>query len=133
MKQALENNFFIRWFRKSLFRQLLIPFIILLVFVGGIISFVSYKSSATLTTEELSSNVESQMETLSDTFDIYFSNIESILERFAVHELLLDPLHNEEELLGAFQETVDVTPAITNLYTGLRSEVRRVGKVMCSC
>lgn len=121
MKQALENNFFIRWFRKSLFRQLLIPFIILLVFVGGIISFVSYKSSATLTTEELSSNVESQMETLSDTFDIYFSNIESILERFAVHELLLDPLHNEEELLEAFQETVDVTPAITNLYTGLKT------------
>lgn len=119
MKQESQRNFITRWFRKSLLRQLLIPFIVLLIFVGGLISFVSYKSSADLTTEELSNNVESQMETLSDTFDIYFSDIESILERFANHELLLDPLGNRKELLKAFQETVDVTPAITNLYTGL--------------
>lgn len=119
MKRVSKNKSATRWMKKSLLRQLVLPFILLLVFVGVIISSVSYKSSSNLTTEELSNNVESQMITLSDSFDIYFSNIESILERFATQELMLNPLKNEKELLKAFKETTDVTPAITNLYTGL--------------
>lgn len=121
MKETAERFSLTSWFKNSLLMQIIVPFIILIVLVGGIISFVSYQSSVNLTTDELTNNVEGQMVNMSDTFDIYFSNIASVLNRFADNELLKEPLNHEEEVLKAFGETVDQTPAITNLYTGLAS------------
>src|SRR5690625_1949154 len=108
-------------FRNSLQLKILIPFVILIVLTGGVISAVSYQSSVTMTTDELSQSVESQMLGMNETFEIYFDNMESVLNRFADHELLEEPLQNEKDVLQTFKETQEITPAITNLYTGLAS------------
>lgn len=124
MKQTKNNqakrkfNIF-PWIRKSLQLQILIPFITLIVLTGGIISYVSYQSSVNITTDELTDSVEGQMRSMNDTFEIYFSNIESVLNRFETHELLKDPLKNEQDVLQIFKETQETTPALTYIYTGL--------------
>lgn len=124
MKQTTNNkpsNKFciFSFFTKSLQTQILIPSIILIVLTGVVISFVSYQSSVDMTTKELTSNVEEQMKSMSGTFDIYFTNIESHLNRITSNELLKDPLKNKKNILQDFKETVKSTPVITNLYTGL--------------
>lgn len=53
------------FFKKSLQRQILIPFITLLVVVGIVISFVSYTYSVSITTKELSESVKQQANILS--------------------------------------------------------------------
>lgn len=121
MEQTSKKFNLTSWFKDSLLMQIIVPFIILIFLVGGIISFVSYQSSVNLTTDELTNNVEGQMVNMSDSFDIYFSNIASVLNRFADNELLTDPSSHKQEVLSTFGETVDQTPAITNLYTGLSS------------
>src|SRR5690625_4586639 len=106
-------------FRNSLQLKILIPFVILIVLTGGVISAVSYQSSVTMTTDELSQSVESQMLGINETFEIYFDNMESVLNRFADHELLEESLQNEKDVLQTFKETQETTPAIAYLYTGL--------------
>ena len=77
------------FYKNSLRNQILIPFIILILFTGGVISFVSFNFSVKNTTEELSENVEGQMVNLNDTFEIFFSNISNTLERYTSNELLI--------------------------------------------
>ncbi|WP_232824040.1 methyl-accepting chemotaxis protein [Paraliobacillus zengyii] len=60
MKNKLES-----FFNKSLQRQILIPFITLLIVVGIVISFVSYTYSVSITTNELSESVKQQANILS--------------------------------------------------------------------
>src|SRR5699024_8330604 len=128
------------FFTKTLQRQILIPFLILLLLVVGVVAVVSYQSSAQNTTDELTKNVENQMAGMDDTFEIFFNNIENTIDRFVFSELLsdYDPENNEEilERLAAMQASDD---SIAFIYTGIeeteemiRSEERRVGKE-CRC
>lgn len=108
--------------KNSLQLQIIIPFIILIVVTGGVISFVSYQSSVDMTTEELTNNVEGQMQSMSDTFDIYFNNVENTLERLSSNKLVQDPMNHEQDVLTSFKETVEANSSITNLYTGLPTD-----------
>src|SRR5690625_4723459 len=85
-------------FRNSLQFKILIPFVILIVLTGGVISFVSYQSSVSMSTDELSQSVENQMIGMNETFEIYFDNMESVLNRFADNELLEE--RSEERRVG---------------------------------
>jgi len=105
-------------FRKSLLLKFLVPIVLLLILTGGIVAFVSYQSNVRLTTGELTENVEGQMKTMNDTFDICFSNIESILDRFVSHDLLNELENNKDEMMQMFQEAEEATKYI---YTGLAS------------
>lgn len=108
------------FFTKTLQRQILIPFLILLLLVVGVVAVVSYQSSAQNTTDELTKNVENQMAGMDDTFEIFFNNIENTIDRFVFSELLsdYDPDNNEEilERLAAMQASDD---SIAFIYTGI--------------
>ena len=107
------------WFKSSLQKQILIPFIILIIVTGGVIAYVSYESSINITTDELTDSVEGQMVSMNDTFEIYFANMHHTLERFEANELFEDPVENEDHILQMFKETQEVTPTIEFIYTGL--------------
>src|SRR5699024_6581308 len=119
MKQMKNNqakrkfNIF-PWIRKSLQLQILIPFITLIVLTGGIISYVSYHSSVNITTDELTDSVEGQMRSMNDTFEIYFSNIESTLNRLTSNDSFKDPLNSEKNIVQMFKETNETMPTITH-------------------
>lgn len=107
------------FYKDSLQSKILIPFLILIILTGGIISFVSFKFSVNNTTEELTKNVESQMVSLNDTFEIFFNDMSSILERFSDNDLLINyEADDKDELLQAFKETQETTPSAALIYTG---------------
>src|SRR5699024_1277163 len=65
----------------SLRRQITIPFVLLIIFAVGIVAVVSYTSSVRITTNELSNSVNSQIASVNDTFNLYFTNMENYLTR----------------------------------------------------
>src|SRR5699024_1477619 len=83
------------------------------------VAYVSYSFSVKNTTEELTVNVEGQMVSMNDTFEMFFANIESILERFSTNNLVANyKPKNEEDLIQTFKETEETTSSISNLYIG---------------
>ncbi|MFA1822271.1 methyl-accepting chemotaxis protein [Virgibacillus oceani] len=105
---------------KSIQSKIMIPFLILIIFTGGIVAFVSYQSSVDITTEELSNNVENQMAGMNDTFNIFFANIDNTLNRLTSNELLLNYSTQETDaLFHTFRETGEADESILNIYTGI--------------
>jgi len=107
------------FYKSSLQNKILIPFIILIILTGGVVAYVSYNFSVKNTTEELTANVEGQMVSMNDTFEMFFANIESILDRFSTNSLVKNyKPKNKEELIQTFKETAETTSSISNLYIG---------------
>lgn len=103
----------------SLQNKILIPFIILVVLTGLIVSLINYFISFQNTTEELSKNVENQMVGLNDTFNLFFATTSSTLERLSLNDLVRnDPVEHEEEVNTYFAETVDTSSSMAAVYTG---------------
>lgn len=108
------------FYTQSLQYKILFPFITLMIITGGVISFVSYHYSVKTTTEELSQNVETQMVSMNDTFEIFFSNIDSTLNRLTSNRLLIDYNDkNNVDIIELFKHTVDTDRYVANLYTGI--------------
>ena len=105
---------------KSIQNQILIPFLILIILTGGVVAAVSYNFSIRNTTQELTKNVESQMVSLNDTFEMFFLNINHTLDRFISNELVANHQpETRQDLLGYFGETKETNPSIANIYTVL--------------
>ncbi|MHA6253294.1 methyl-accepting chemotaxis protein [Oceanobacillus sp. CAU 1775] len=108
--------------RKSIRNEILIPFLLLLVISIGAVAFVSYQSSVNNTVDELSLNVESQMDGMNDTFDMFFENISSHLERFLTSDIVLDyEPETRDDLLDYYQETQETNDMITSIYSAIDS------------
>ena len=105
---------------KSIQNQILIPFLILIILTGGVVAAVSYNFSVRNTTQELTKNVESQMVSLNDTFEMFFLNINNTLDRFISNDLVANyQPETRQDLLGYFGETKETNPSIANIYTVL--------------
>lgn len=109
---------FNHFFRKTLKRQILIPFLTLIVITGSITAYVGYKNSVDMTTKELTENVKSQMMTLNDSFELFFASMVSTLERITGKEELVDSHLNESYIFQQLEETVESDQNITNMYFG---------------
>lgn len=104
-------------FLRSIKSRILLSVLILFILAVSAVATVSYHSSAQNTTTELTNNVVSQMEAMNGTFDLFFSNIESIVERFSDNELILNYTDDEfDELLEYMAETQETTEEITTIY-----------------
>ena len=105
--------------KKSLQNKILFPFLILIIFATGIISYVSYNFNVINTTKELSKNMETEMSTVNQSFEIFFFNIDNILQRLSNVEFILNPVsENKAKISQIFQETHDYTPTLAYLYMG---------------
>lgn len=117
-KQAKQVRSIRGFFTKSIQRQILIPFILLILLTGGVVAVVSYHSSVKNTTDALTENVESQMVSMDDTFEMFFSNLDNTLERFISNDLVVNyQPESRDTLLQYFAETQETTPVIANIYT----------------
>lgn len=107
------------FYSRSIQNQIIIPFIILILVTGGVISIVSYASSVQLTTNELTKTVENQMENMNDTFDLFFSTTGSTLNLFASKSDVINHEYGKgEKLVQLFKETKESTSTISSLYIG---------------
>ncbi|GFZ80744.1 methyl-accepting chemotaxis protein TlpA [Compostibacillus humi] len=118
-KKRSATNIF-HFFSKSLQNKILFPILLLIIFAGGAVSFISYYYSVKNTTTELTNNVESQMESIDNTFEMFFSNIESTLNRLITNDLLVKyKRENYRDILTYFEETQATNEYIANIYTGI--------------
>lgn len=103
----------------SLQSKILTPFLMLILLTAIVISLVSYSFSVTNTTKELSKNVEGEMQMMDQSFELFFSNITSVLDRFSASKELYDyQPENKGKLNQLLKETQESTPTIAFIYTG---------------
>lgn len=106
------------FFNKTIQRQILLPFLILIMVGGLIIAGVSYTFSVSQTTDELVNNVEQQMASLNDSFDTYFQTQEQVVQNLANSRKLQNFEHFKEEMLLNFVDMDNMNDSITNIYYG---------------
>ncbi|MCT4475682.1 hypothetical protein N0U24_00725 [Peribacillus frigoritolerans] len=76
------------WYFNSLKKQILIPFLALIMISGMAISYMSYKNSIELTTQELTGTTEEQVKSMNDSFETFFQKTENQLDRISNHDFL---------------------------------------------
>lgn len=102
---------------KTLKTKILVPFIFLILFTGGIVAIISYNFTIKMTVNELTKSAESQMASMSNTFDMFFASTDTILNQYTASQLVLDyKPKNRDELLERMQETKDANSAIAFIY-----------------
>ncbi|MFD1019455.1 methyl-accepting chemotaxis protein [Thalassobacillus hwangdonensis] len=111
-----------RFFTKTLQRQILIPFLALLIIGGLTIASISYKFSVDTTTKELVSSVEQQMFSLNDTFNIFFDAKESIARQFESDDVVVTL--SENEMIDTFMRMAEADDAIDLIYFGKEEDGR---------
>ncbi|YCA11678.1 methyl-accepting chemotaxis protein [Bacillus sp. AK128] len=114
MSRKKKSNYF----TKTLQRQILIPFLSLIVIAILILSFVLYRSTVSIVTEELELVVQDQMYSMNSTFELFFKQNENVINRFVNQTEVQNFNGNEAPLLKAFGETAEVEEAISNVYLG---------------
>lgn len=106
-------------FWQSIQTKILFPFLLLIILTGGIVALVSYNFSSNATEKQMTENIENQMDSLNDTFELFFDNIHSTLNRVSSNDLLLDYEAGEsDDLFQYFQETDDNSEMIMAIYSG---------------
>lgn len=104
-------------FNRSLQRQILFPFLTLIIASVVIISFTNYTINKNSLISEKATVIEVQMENLNDTFDTFFTNKENILNRFSQNSLIQNYQDDEyNELIDYLSATVDADDVIINMY-----------------
>ncbi|SFA81576.1 MULTISPECIES: methyl-accepting chemotaxis protein [unclassified Bacillus (in: firmicutes)] len=109
---------FKNYFTSKIQRQILIPFLSLLIIAGGIIAFISYTLSVKMTTNELTLTVKEQMKNTNEAFEIFFHNTESTISLFANNEEVKNYNTNREAILNDFKAKIESDKTITNIYMG---------------
>lgn len=105
--------------QKSIKTKLLIPFTLLILFAGGTVALISYNFTIKMMVNELTNSSESQMKSMSETFDMFFSNTDNIIQQYTVNSLLLEyKQENHAELISRLQETKDAYASIAFIYAG---------------
>ncbi|WML44421.1 methyl-accepting chemotaxis protein [Neobacillus sp. PS3-40] len=105
-------------FTKRLQRQILIPFLLLIIIGGSSIAYISYTYSVTTTTKELSLTVKEQLKNTNEGFEIFFNNMKSTVNRFANKDEIKTYDQNKDALLKDFGEMAKSDKAIMNIYFG---------------
>jgi PAS domain S-box-containing protein len=92
-KNTLARSFFARAPKTTLFRVLIVPFMVLLVIVGALISFVSYKNAQSAVNELANSLMAEVGKRIDQNLDSYLRDIEEITQTNAslVRSGMLNP------------------------------------------
>src|SRR5690625_4210899 len=100
-------------FNAGLQLQITIPFVILIIIAVGVVAALSYNSSVRTTTDELSNSIESQISSVNETFNLYFSNMENHLTRMS-NESGIRHYNGEDfnALYASLQESNETDPHI---------------------
>jgi methyl-accepting chemotaxis protein len=105
-------------FTKTLQRQILIPFLSLIIVSVLALSIISYNQSVRVVTKGLETEMQERMVGLNSTFELFFQNNEKIVERFTASNEISNYKTETDELLSSFSETAKVEESITSIYFG---------------
>jgi methyl-accepting chemotaxis protein len=104
------------FFNRTLQRQILIPFLTLIVGAGIVIGYASYTFGVSITTDELTDNVEKQMNTLSDSFDLFFQTQEDIVNHYAEQQAFINYSTEQDRVIRRMDDIRSSNEKTKNAY-----------------
>lgn len=110
------------WYFNSLKKQILIPFLALIMISGMAISYMSYKNSIDLTTQELTGTTEEQVKSMNDSFEIFFQKTENQLDRIGKYPIMSTYDKNLESIMDEFSYTQSSNSEINGIYLGTEKD-----------
>ncbi|MGE7877764.1 methyl-accepting chemotaxis protein [Peribacillus muralis] len=114
------------WYFNSLKKQILIPFLALIMISGLAISYMSYKNSIELTTDELTGTTEEQVRSMNASFEIFFKKTEDQLDRISNYPSMVIYEKKPESIIDEFSHTQSSNSEINGLYLGTQKEGKTV-------
>ncbi|SDK20464.1 methyl-accepting chemotaxis protein [Sediminibacillus albus] len=116
-KKSREN-----FFTKTLQRQILIPFITLILLAGAGIGYISYTYSTSLTTGELTNSIESQTNVLNQSFETFFKGQEQIIDHYAEQNEFTNFENERSAMMDSLANISSSNEAISTAYLGTETE-----------
>ncbi|MFD6207598.1 methyl-accepting chemotaxis protein [Peribacillus sp. NPDC060253] len=110
------------WYFNSLKKQILIPFLAMIMISGLAISYMSYKNSIDLTTEELTITTKEQVKSMDDSFEIFFQKTEDQLDRMSKYPIMGAYDKNPDSIISEFSNTQSSNSEINGLYLGTEND-----------
>ncbi len=120
-KQSQVENWkrkFRNLFSRTLQRQILIPFLSLLIVSSGILAFVSYTNTVSVVTTELTNAVGEQMVGMNESFELFFENTGNTINRYVEKQEIKKFGMNKNYIMKSFEESAGADETITNIYLG---------------
>ncbi|MFJ7754299.1 methyl-accepting chemotaxis protein [Peribacillus muralis] len=114
------------WYFNSLKKQILIPFLALIMISGLAISYMSYKNSIELTTDELTGTTEEQVKSMDESFEIFFKKTEDQLDRISSYPSMVTYEKKPELIIDEFSHTQSSNSEINGLYLGTQKEGKTI-------
>ncbi len=105
------KNISIRW-------KILIPFLLLILVTGGLLSYFSYQYQVKLTLEHFTQNISDTMKRTNETFDIVFKNVEDTVSMLSESHDLYTYKDNSLVILNKFREIQMSNEAFQSVYYG---------------
>ncbi|MDP9743080.1 UNVERIFIED_ORG: hypothetical protein QFZ59_004910 [Bacillus sp. B2I3] len=110
------------WYFNSLKKQILIPFLALIMISGMAISYMSYKNSIELTTQEITGSTEEQVKSMNDSFETFFQKTENQLDRISKYPIMVSYDKNLESIMDEFSYTQTSNSEINGIYLGTEKD-----------
>lgn len=111
--------------RKSMQHQILLPFLVLIIITGSIISFMNYRLSSDTMVDQLANNTVNEVTNLNDTFNMFLKNTDNVLDRFSENELITAyNSDNEDAIIDYLEESITSYETIENAYVGFQETAK---------
>ncbi|MFD9627588.1 methyl-accepting chemotaxis protein [Peribacillus muralis] len=114
------------WYFNSLKKQILIPFLALIMISGLAIAYMSYKNSIELTTHELTDTTKEQVKSLNESFELFFKKTEDQLDRISKYPSMSTYEKDPESIFDEFSHTQSSNSEINGLYLGTEKEGKTI-------
>lgn len=112
-------TFLKKWFTMSIRRQILVPFLSVIIISCFLISLFSYQSIMKITTSAQTKTTKEQVKALNDSIEIFFDNMESTINRVSVKNELHNTKTKRSIIMKEFEQTTIHNPSIGSLYFGV--------------
>ncbi|MGE7602732.1 methyl-accepting chemotaxis protein [Peribacillus sp. NPDC097675] len=110
------------WYFNSLKKQILIPFLTLIIISGMVISYFAYNQTIELTTDELKNTTEGQVKNINESFESFFQKTEDHLNRMSKYGTMTTPTKDTDRILSEFANTQSTNKEINGVYMGTEKE-----------
>ncbi|MCM3650455.1 methyl-accepting chemotaxis protein [Metabacillus litoralis] len=101
------------WYEKTLQRQILLPFILIIIISCFLLTTVNYYFNFTAITKDFETNVNKSTLTLNDTFELFFNETEAEINRISSN---VTGMNDQEELMKILVESKTFNEAFISAY-----------------
>ena len=95
-----------RWYTKTIQRQILIPFLSLIILSCGFVYFINYENSMNLTSTTLANTTQQESIALQNSFELFFRDMESTINVSSENEELRNGIQNKTLMEESFANVI---------------------------